>query len=109
MNGAAELWGLVIAAILATYLWRFLGVLFARRIDPEGVVFKWVTCVSYAMLAGLISRMVIMPTGDLADVPLWIRLMGIVVGVLAFYLSGRGGLMAVGAGLTTFIVLVAYQ
>lgn len=109
MSGTAQLWWLVVAAILATYLWRFLGTLFARRIDPEGAVFRWVTCVSYAMLAGLISRMVIMPAGDLAEVPLWIRLSGIVVGVLAFYLCGRAGILAVGAGLTTFVALVAYQ
>ncbi len=109
MSDAADLWWLVIAAILATYLWRFLGTLFARRIDPQGTAFRWVTCVSYAMLAGLISRMVIMPAGDLVDVPLWIRLSGIAVGVLVFYLCGRAGILAVGAGLATFIGLVAHQ
>ena len=37
-----QLWGLVIGAVLATYIWRFLGTLLSRRIDPEGVVFQWV-------------------------------------------------------------------
>jgi branched-subunit amino acid transport protein len=102
-----NLWPLVIAAILATYLWRFLGTLFSRRIDPEGAVFQWVTCVSYAMLAGLIARMVLLPVGSLVEVPFWIRVIGIVVGLAVFFAARRQVLVGVGAGLAVFVVLVA--
>ena len=93
--------------ILATYLWRFLGTLFARRIDPEGAVFQWVTCVSYAMLAGLIARMIVLPVGALVEVPLWIRVTGIAVGLGVFFLARRQVLIGVGAGLAVFIALVS--
>lgn len=102
-----SLWILVLLAILATYLWRFLGALFSRRIDPDGAVFQWVTCVSYAMLAGLIARMVILPVGSLDGVPLWIRLAGIVVGMGVFFLARRQVLVGVGAGVVVFVALVA--
>jgi len=102
-----NLWVLVIASIFATYLWRFLGALFAKRIDPKGVLFGWVTCVSYAMLAGLISRMVFLPAGSLVEVDLWIRLAGIVSGLTVFYLCRRQVLLGVGAGMAVFIVLVS--
>jgi len=107
MSGQDYLWFLVLGAIAATYFWRFLGVLFSRRINPEGAVFQWVTCVSYAMLAGLISRMVLIPVGVLVDVPLWIRVTGIVVGLLVFFFARRMVLAGVGAGLAVFVFLVA--
>ena len=102
-----NLWVLVIASILATYLWRFLGALFAKRIDPKGALFGWVTCVSYAMLAGLISRMVFLPAGSLVEVDLWIRLTGIITGLVVFYICKRQVLVGVGAGLAVFIALVS--
>ena len=100
------LWSLVIAAIAATYVWRFLGTVFAKQIDPHGALFQWVTCVSYAMLAGLISRMVFIPVGTLVEVPLWIRVAGIVVGLGVFLLARRIVLLGVGAGLAVFVGLV---
>jgi branched-subunit amino acid transport protein len=100
-----ELWILVGIAIAATYVWRFLGALLSRKVDPDGVAFRWVTCVSYAMLAGLISRMVFVPVGSLTEVPLWIRLVGILIGILVYVLSRRQVLWGVGSGLVVFVAL----
>ena len=100
------LWWIVLGAIAATYLWRFLGTVFAKQIDPDGALFQWVTCVSYAMLAGLISRMVFIPVGSLVEVPLWIRGTGLVVGLVVFFLARRIVLAGVGAGLAVFVGLV---
>ncbi len=107
MNTADHhLWLLVLGAILATYLWRFLGVLFSRRINPEGAAFQWVTCVSYAMLAALISRMILIPVGPLVEVSLWIRLVSLIVGLAVFFLVKKQVLIGVGAGLSVFTILI---
>ena len=102
-----ELWLLLLGAVVATYLWRGLGVLLASRIDVDGPFFEWATCVSYAMLAGLIARMTLLPVGPLASTPLFCRMIGIAVGLVAFFLCGRRALLAVGAGMIGFIVLVS--
>lgn len=107
MEQSTTLWVLVVASILATYLWRFLGTLFSKQIDPNGALFQWVTCVSYCMLAGLISRMILVPVGNLAEVPLWIRLAGVAAGLMVFFLVGRVMLLSVGSGLAVFIGLAA--
>jgi len=107
MDATTTLWILVVASILATYLWRFLGTLFSKRIDPDSALFQWVTCISYCMLAGLISRMILVPVGNLVEVPLWIRLAGVVVGLAVFFIAGRIMLVAVGSGLVVFIGLAA--
>ena len=103
------LWLLLAGAIAGTYIWRAVGVAFSSRINTEGPVFKWVTCVSYAMLSGLIARMVLLPVGPLAEVPLFTRVAGMVVGLIVFFLVKRQVLPAVGAGLVVFIALVAFR
>jgi branched-subunit amino acid transport protein len=108
--GAAEfLWIVVLGSGLATFAWRGLGVLVVRRIDPEGAFFKWVTCVSYAMVAGLIFRMLAMPESDLAQVGLLLRLAAVAIAFAAFFLSGRrlvAGVLAGGASLAAMAHLL---
>ncbi len=98
-------WPFLLLAIAATYLWRGLGVLVSTRIDPQGAVFQWVTCVSYAMLAGLISRMTIMPLGILAEVPLADRLAAMAIAFLVFFGWRRKVLPGVAAGVVALVLL----
>ena len=84
-----ELWVIVVACSLGTFLWRFFGVLFAQRINVASGIFEWVTCVSYAMVAGLVFRLLIMPDNVLASVSLPVRLIAIFCGFGAYYLCGR--------------------
>ena len=109
MSNETYLWLLLAGAIAGTYVWRGFGVAFASRINTDGRAFKWVTCVSYAMLAGLIARMVFIPIGPLIETPLVFRITGMVVGLCVFFLTRRQVLLGVGAGLVVFIVLVAYD
>lgn len=108
MNGDTEQWLVLLGAIAATYLWRALGVVLASRIDPNGAIFQWVGCVSYAMLAGLISRMTILPLGALAEAALWVRLLAMAFAFVVFFAVGKRMLPAVFAGVAGFILLVQY-
>ena len=83
------LWLVVIACGLATFVWRAFGVVVVRRIDPRGPFFQWITCVSYAMVAGLIFRMLILPESELASVSLPIRLAAIGIAFAAYFIFGR--------------------
>ena len=107
MNERAELWLLIGGAIAATYIWRLIGTLLAQKIDPNSNLFQWFTCVAYAMIAGLISRMLWLPVGPLAETALWIRLTGAAIGLAVFFLVGRRVLLSVGAGLGAFIMLIS--
>lgn len=92
----------VAASIGATLLWRGLGVFLAQRLDPKGAVFRWFSFASFAVLAGLLSRLLILPTGDLATIGLEVRLGAAVIGVAAFYLSRRNLLVGVASGTLSF-------
>ncbi len=109
MNGELYLWLLLVMAIAATYFWRGLGALLSARIDPQGAVFQWVSCVSYAMLAGLIARMTVLPLGGLAETALFDRLAAMGLGFAVFYLTRQKILLGVAAGAGTFMALTALR
>jgi branched-subunit amino acid transport protein len=98
---------MLLCGIVGTYVWRALGVTFSARIEPDGALFRWVSCVSYAMLAALISRMTVIPLGSLAETPIAFRLGAMAVAMAVFFLAGRSMLLGVVAGVGTFIALVA--
>jgi len=98
---------MLICAIAGTYVWRALGVTFSARVEPDGALFRWVSCVSYAMLAALISRMTVIPVGSLAETPVTFRLGAMAVAIAVFFLARRGMLPGVVAGVGSFITLLA--
>lgn len=78
INSALSGWGLWIAllgATLGTYVCRAVGVLLSNRINQDSEIFRWLSAVTYAMVAALTVRMVLMPVGLLSTVPVWIRLL----------------------------------
>lgn len=84
---------LVIAGVLANEVWRWLGVVVGTRLDLSGQVFLWVRTVALALVAGLVSRMVLFPAGALANVHLAIRI-GAFAGGIALYFALRRNLAA---------------
>ena len=103
----ASIWLTLLAAALATYFWRALGVLVAGRIDPEGAIFEWVGCVAYALLAGLTARMILLPIGPLQATDLGCRLIALAVAVAVLRFSRGNIALGVLAGVATLIALTA--
>lgn len=103
-----SLWLIVLACAAATFIWRALGVVVVKRIEAGGALFQWVTCVSYAMVAGLIFRMIIMPESDLAGVSVSIRIAAVVIAFAAYYLFKRRLVAGVVAGGVSLSALAAW-
>ncbi len=78
MHTVLQGWGLwlaLIGACIGTYICRAIGVMLSGRINQESEIFRWVAAMTYAMVAALTVRMILLPIGLLATVPLWIRLL----------------------------------
>jgi branched-subunit amino acid transport protein len=103
-----SLWLIVLACGAATFVWRALGVLVAQRIDANGAFFRWITCVSYAMVAGLIFRMIIMPESELANVSLPVRVAAVALAFGAYFLFKRRLVAGVLAGGLSLSAMVAW-
>jgi branched-subunit amino acid transport protein len=102
-----ELWLLVVAVAAGTYLWRGVGVLLSGRIRVESELFVWVTCVAYAMVAGLIVRIIVMPSGLLAQSLLADRLIACALALAAFHATRKNLFVGVITGVAA-IVAAAY-
>ncbi len=101
------IWVVVILSGLATYLWRALGVAIAGRVNPQSEAFKLFTCVAYAMLAGLIARMIVLPEGVLAETPLAFRLIAVTAAVVVFFGFRRNLPLGTATGVGIFALLIS--
>lgn len=79
---------------LATYAFRGLGVLLSGGLRAESEIFAWVSCVAYAMIAGLIARILLMPTGALAETAVLERAIGTGAALVAYFGLTRKNLFA---------------
>jgi len=77
MNTALQGWGIWLAlagACIGTYLCRAIGVVLSAKINQESEIFRWISAITYAMVAALTVRMIILPLGLLATVPMYLRI-----------------------------------
>lgn len=96
---------IVLAGILATEVWRWLGLAVGSRLDVGAAPFQWVRAVAIALVAGLVTRMLLFPTGALADVPLWMRLAAFAGGASLYFVLRRN--VAAGVGAAAVLLMAA--
>ena len=94
---------LILVGFLPNEIWRWLGVLFARRIDEGSEILIWVRAVATAVLAGVIAQLIFDPPGALATTHLAVRLAGMAAGFAAFLAIRRSVFAGVLAGQTVLI------
>lgn len=91
MSLDASLWPyllVILAGFLPTEIWRSLAVVFVRGLDEDSEILILVRAVATALLAAVVARLVLIPPGELVEVPLAIRI-GAVAGGFLFYLATR--------------------
>ena len=80
---------IAIAGWLATDIWRWIGVLVGNRLKQDSAALTWVRAVATALLAAVISKLIIYPTGELANVPLALRIVAAAAGFAVFLISDK--------------------
>jgi branched-subunit amino acid transport protein len=96
---------IIVAGVLMTAMWRWLGVLVGNRMAVDGALFQWVRLVAAALVAAMVSRMLLYPAGTLAAVP-WGWRMGAFVAGIAIYFAARRNLGAGVAGGALILLVV---
>ncbi len=85
LAGASWWWPyivILVAGALSTQVWRWLGVLLAGRLSPDGAIFTWARMVATAIIGALAGQLILQPQGALQIVPVWLRLVAIVIGLV---------------------------
>ena len=98
----------IVISALATYLPRFLGVFSSEFINEEGKIFKFVSCISYGILAALIARIFIHPVGALEETSTLVRLLVAVITILVLFASKKNVLFSSLFGVILFGILNLY-
>lgn len=92
-----------VAGVAANGVWRLGGALLSSGISDDGAVITWVRAVSTALVAALISRIVLFPPGALADVDVVIRVIAFGLGIVAFFLTRRNLGVGILSGAVTLL------
>ncbi|HSI42598.1 MAG TPA: AzlD domain-containing protein [Xanthobacteraceae bacterium] len=100
--GAALL--VILVGFLPNEIWRVVGVLVGRSLDEDSAWMRWVRAVATALIAAVVARLLLTPSGALVAVPLWLRLAAVGSGVAGFAVLRRSVL---GGVLLGEVVLVA--
>lgn len=94
---------ILVAGWFATDVWRYTGVLLGRRLSDTSQFFVLVRAVATALVAAVIARLVVFPSGVLAETALTLRIGAAVIGFVAFLLGRQR--IAVGVGTALAILL----
>ncbi len=89
---------LLLLGFLPSEMWRWLGIVVGGGLDEGSEIILWVRAVATALVAGVIARIVLIPPGALASVPLAVRLASIACGFLAFLTIRRSAFAGVLVG-----------
>ena len=94
---------LILFGFLPSEFWRLLSVFLARNIDEESEIFRLVRSVATVLLVGVVVKVVLIPSQQLAIVPIWARCAAFVAAAAAFFAARRSVFAAILAGEATII------
>lgn len=99
---------LILFGFLPSEVWRFVSGFIAHGIDENSQIFVWVRSVATCLLAGVVAKLLLSPSGALALVPLAARFGALAAGGLAFLAFRRSVMTAVIVGETALIGAAYY-
>ncbi len=81
----AETWLTIFLAALATFIWRFSGLILSDHIRSDSLLMRWINAVAYAMVAAVLVKILFYPGGVLATTSLEHRLIGLFLGLAVMF------------------------
>jgi len=104
--GDQAIWIAVALGFVGTFMWRVLGVAIETKVRQDSPLFIWIGCVAYAMVAGLMARVMLMPGGDMTLEPIGWRLGAFLVGLTVWYWRGKSVPLGLLAGVSAYGLVV---
>jgi Branched-chain amino acid transport protein (AzlD) len=95
----------IVVGFLPTEFWRVVGVLVSGGIDEKSEILVWVRLVASALVAGVVAKLLVTPSGALAFVPLWCRFGALALGLAGFWLFRRSVIAGLIVGEVALILL----
>ncbi len=90
---------IAVAGILATQMWRWLGVVAGKRLTEESEALTWVKATATALVAAVIAKHVFYPSGILAESLVSLRVVAAIFGFAIFLAFGKRMALGIAAAL----------
>lgn len=97
---------ILVGACLPTQVWRWLGVMLAGRVDDNSEIFIWVKAVATALVASVIAKLILSPSGELGQTPVILRLAAIAAGFAVYLVTGKR--LALGIVITEAVLILGW-
>jgi Branched-chain amino acid transport protein (AzlD) len=101
-DGTWTLVAIILAAAVVSDFWRMLGAMASTRIDESSPAYTLVKCVATALIAAIVAKLVLYPTGLLGEVPIGLRTGAMAAGFAAYLVTRRS--MVVGTIVCTAVL-----
>lgn len=105
---AGPLWPyllVIVVGFLPSEIWRVLGVFLSHGLDERSEILVWIRAVAATLLAGVVAKLLLTPSGALAVVPLSGRIGSLLVGVAGYFVVRRSVIAGVILGEATLIAI----
>jgi len=89
---------LILVGFLPNEIWRAFGLGLARGLNEESEIVVWSRAVATAILAAVIAKLILFPSGTLDNIPLAVRIAAAACGFVAFICIKRSVFAAVLVG-----------
>jgi hypothetical protein len=89
---------LILVGFLPNEIWRALGLVLARGLNEDSEIVVWSRAVATAILAGVIGKLILFPSGTLDNIPLAVRIAAAACGFVASICIKRSVFAAVLVG-----------
>ena len=89
---------LILVGFLPNEIWRAFGLVLARRLNEDSEIVVWSRAVATAILAAVIAKLILFPSGTLDNIPLAVRIAAAACGFVAFICIKRSVFAAVLVG-----------
>ncbi len=89
---------LLLVGFLPNEIWRALGLVLAHGLNERSEIVVWSRAVATAILAGVIAKLIVFASGDLAGIPLGLRVGAAACGFVAFLAVKRSVFVGVAVG-----------
>lgn len=95
---------IAIAGWLVTDFWRWMGVVAGNRLKEGSLPLLWVRAVANSMIAAIIAKLILVPTGALAEFDVIVRVAAVALGFVIFLLAKQRIIFGITTALLSLVL-----
>ena len=100
---------LLFVAFLGVFIWRYLGVIYSKKIENESIVAKTVNSIAYGMTTAIVCKIVFFPDNALNLIPTMDRIIPFFIGIIVFLVFSKNTSFGLITGISSFSFLILYR